>query len=62
LSRTNPLPQRKSVNFNFYGLASSLFKAATQYYSQRFGIGLPEIPCSATWTAKGRSRRIRSSR
>jgi DNA-binding MarR family transcriptional regulator len=43
LGQPKPLQQRKSINFKIYALASSLFKGATQYYSPRFGIGLPEM-------------------
>lgn len=47
------LVQSKSINFRVYALASSLFKGATQYYTPRFGIGLPEMRVLSNLDSEG---------
>jgi len=53
LSHTEALTQSKSINFRVYALASSLFKGATQYYTPRFGIGLPEMRVLSNLDSEG---------
>jgi len=53
LSHTEALIQPKSINFRVYALASSLFKGATQYYTPRFGIGLPEMRVLSNLDSEG---------
>jgi DNA-binding MarR family transcriptional regulator len=47
------LQQSKSINFRVYALASSLFKGATQYYTPRFGVGLPEMRVLSNLDSEG---------
>jgi len=53
LSQHDALTQPKSINFRVYALASSLFKGATQYYTPRFGIGLPEMRVISNLDSEG---------
>jgi DNA-binding MarR family transcriptional regulator len=53
LSQPKPLQQPKSINFKVYALASSLSRGATQYYTPRFGIGLPEMRVLSNLDSEG---------
>jgi len=53
LNQHDALTQPKSINFRVYALASSLFKGATQYYTPRFGIGLPEMRVISNLDSEG---------
>lgn len=53
MSQPNPLQRPKSINFKVYALASSLSRGATQYYSPRFGIGLPEMRVLSNLDSEG---------
>jgi DNA-binding MarR family transcriptional regulator len=43
----------KSINYNIYTLASSLFKGATQFYVAHFGVGQPEMRVLSTLGSHG---------
>jgi len=53
LSQHDAPRQPKSINLRVYALASSLFKGATQYYTPRFGIGLPEMRVISNLDSEG---------
>lgn len=53
MSQHDALTPPKSINFRVYALASSLFKGATQYYTPRFGIGLPEMRIISNLDSEG---------
>jgi DNA-binding MarR family transcriptional regulator len=46
-------PYEKSINYNIYTLASSLFKGATQFYVAQFGVGQPEMRVLSTLGSHG---------